>query len=468
MDLSQGLAYTSYPPLYPYLIQCVDSLLGENTPQHARQINFVLLIATVFLFYLTARILLKRVHFALLFFLISFATFTLRFAMLDEVTWARTSTTCFFLGILAFVFVLFYESNITSKGNINRNKLVFLFFAGFFSAASVLAKQHGVLICATIAIHLFFKSISSKFEIARWHLKPFVIYTGFTILFLGIATFYLEVKNDGNFIEVAFISMGKSLNFDVETENGTPILSWSHSFNMLNDLYENQYHYFWLTVIGCLHAAFKKKWNILHTSFITLLLFTPYLATSIGSGPSYYWPIWWVVCTLSTFTLFEIWFLSDLEKQFYIKKFFLVFSLLILLFATRHSFRFRGNAYLTAPNAEIENKMKESNAFIQHLVHEDPSREFLLDRYTGPLYHADKPFLAETCMLYHGYLGGAINITNWVERIERQEFYLITTNMWLNRIKEVRTAIEKNYKISIKYSKAMENGRISPTVWIRK
>ena len=53
MDLSQGLAYTSYPPLDPYLIQCVDSLLGENTPQHARQINFVLLIATVFLFYLT-------------------------------------------------------------------------------------------------------------------------------------------------------------------------------------------------------------------------------------------------------------------------------------------------------------------------------------------------------------------------------------------------------------------------------
>ena len=468
MDLNQGLAYTAYPPLYPYLIQGVDSIFGENTPVHARQINLFLLIGVVFLFYFAARRLLEGTRLSVLFFLIACSTFTLPLAIFNEVTWARTSTTCFFLGILALIFVLVYESKITSKGNINRNKLVFLFFAGFFSATSVVAKQHGALICVTIALHLFFKVLYSRVKMTDWNWKPLVTYVGFTIFFLGIATLFLEIKNQGNFIEVTFISMGKSINIDVKTEDGTPVRLWSHSIKMLSDLYEGQPHYFWLTVIGCLNAAIRKKWTVIHSAFLTLLLLIPYLATSIGSGPSYYWPLWWVVCVLSTSTLFDIWFLCNSEKQTYPQRAILVLCLLILMQATRHSYRFRGDAYLRSPNAEVEKSMKKTNAFIQRLVLEDPSREFLLDRYTGPLYHADKPFLVETCLLYHGYLGGAIDITSWVKRIERQEFYLITTSRWLNGIKEVREAIEKNYRISTEFSKAMDNGRRIPVAWVRK
>ena len=88
MDLNQGLAYTAYPPLYPYLIQGVDSIFGENTPVHARQINLFLLIGVVFLFYFAARRLLEGTRLSVLFFLIACSTFTLPLAIFNEVTWA--------------------------------------------------------------------------------------------------------------------------------------------------------------------------------------------------------------------------------------------------------------------------------------------------------------------------------------------------------------------------------------------
>lgn len=472
MDLKLGLVYTSYTPLYPYLIKWVDSIFGVNTPVHARQINFIFLMGTVLLFFPTGRLLItgaslklsignkNKAFISFLFLLLAFSIFTLRFAMFAEATWARTSMTSFFLGMSAFVATLMWERK--------RDKTGTLFIAAFLSAASVIAKQHGALICVAIALHFFFTGVWGHFNKIQKAWKPFVAYVVATFLFLTLATVYLEIINHGHFLEVTFLSMGKALNFSVKTESGLSVLSWPHSLQMLGDLYDGQRYYFWLTGIGCVYAALRKKWTVFHTAFLTLLLLTPYLTTSVGSGPSYYWPLWWVVCVLSVWSIFEMWALWGEQKLPHVQNAILLFCLFFLIQATHRSFRFRGDSGLSSPNAGVEESMVRSNAVIQKMVQEDPTREFLLDRYTGALFHAGKPFLVEACMLVHGYLGGAIDVSSWVTRIDRKEFYLITTNSWLDGIKEIREAIEKNYRKSAELSEALTNARIRPVVWVRR